>query len=431
MSAGGLSYSGLTNYGKITLPSAESWGTNMNILRDPPKSIMTRKIDKVGENSSITEMIDDSSNRACEAIQVYARGVNPSVSVSYGNGQNMGGNLTGISGGGGQAKLPYRIMNAGAFRPPIWRQEDLLPLSRQHRSSTSAFTQPGFVDFSRKLRTCGTAENTKEVYTKKLVASVRPTAVYRIDKPQSKPSQTKNAVKSTIINSVNSGLRSMDITKQHVGVPINEINQNPMHAQATSNIGDITRVVPNKNIMETDRYIQDSHTIDMKVNTSSNIGNHTSIEDIFDTSVMPIKDITAIDYITSKSRDGDGTTYIHEPLVKDRNIPCHVASTNKADTNTHKRILHENDINFERNIPMSNFEANHVNMGNSYEGSRNAQLTPKISVNGNLSSNASKPSFGRIQQEITMGVDSEKVRMNKHVSESMFNKFSVGMAPFQ
>ena len=28
-----ISYSGLTNYGKVTLPSAESWGTNMNILR--------------------------------------------------------------------------------------------------------------------------------------------------------------------------------------------------------------------------------------------------------------------------------------------------------------------------------------------------------------------------------------------------------------
>ena len=41
-----LSYTGLTNYGKTALPSVESWGTNMNILRDPPKSIMTRKQNK-------------------------------------------------------------------------------------------------------------------------------------------------------------------------------------------------------------------------------------------------------------------------------------------------------------------------------------------------------------------------------------------------
>ena len=86
-----ISYSGLTNYGKATLPSAESWGTNMNILRDPPKSITTRRIDKVGQTSEITSMIDDSENRACEAINVYARGVNPMVSVSYDNTGNNGG----------------------------------------------------------------------------------------------------------------------------------------------------------------------------------------------------------------------------------------------------------------------------------------------------------------------------------------------------
>ena len=53
MSAGGISYSGITNYGKCTLPSVESWNTNMNILRDPPKSVTTRRIDKVGETNSL------------------------------------------------------------------------------------------------------------------------------------------------------------------------------------------------------------------------------------------------------------------------------------------------------------------------------------------------------------------------------------------
>ena len=63
-----LSYSGIVNYGKVTLPSVESWGTNMNILKDPPKSVHTRKIDKVGETSAITTSIDESGDRFCEAI---------------------------------------------------------------------------------------------------------------------------------------------------------------------------------------------------------------------------------------------------------------------------------------------------------------------------------------------------------------------------
>jgi hypothetical protein len=33
MSAGGISYSGVLGNRKVTLPSVESWGTDMNILR--------------------------------------------------------------------------------------------------------------------------------------------------------------------------------------------------------------------------------------------------------------------------------------------------------------------------------------------------------------------------------------------------------------
>ena len=49
-----ISYSGLTNYGKLTLPSVVGGLGSMNILRDPPKSLMTRRIDKVGDTSAIT-----------------------------------------------------------------------------------------------------------------------------------------------------------------------------------------------------------------------------------------------------------------------------------------------------------------------------------------------------------------------------------------
>ena len=90
MSAGGISYSAIVNSGKITLPSVEAGLGSMNMLRDPPKSIHTSRNDRVGQTSSITEMVDESQNRACEAINVYARGVNPSVSVSYSNYGNNG-----------------------------------------------------------------------------------------------------------------------------------------------------------------------------------------------------------------------------------------------------------------------------------------------------------------------------------------------------
>lgn len=146
-----ISYSGIVGYGKVTLPSVEQWGTNTNILRDPPRSITTRKIDKVGETSYIPNLMSESGDRFCENISYYPKGINPMVSVSYNNS------------GSQQAFLPYRIMRDGAFRPPIRGQEELLPLSRMPRIWMTVKTQPYAADFSKRVMNCGDAENTREV----------------------------------------------------------------------------------------------------------------------------------------------------------------------------------------------------------------------------------------------------------------------------
>ena len=138
-----LSYSSLVNSGKVTLPSVDSWGTNMNIIRDPPKSITTRRRDKVGENSDILKMIDN-SDRSSEAILRFARGVNPSVSVSY---SNNGGSLQNF--GNQQAKLPYSINKDGDFHPPVQAPQNLLPLSRLPRNITFAVTNPTMPHFGK------------------------------------------------------------------------------------------------------------------------------------------------------------------------------------------------------------------------------------------------------------------------------------------
>ena len=143
MSAGGLSYSGLRNSAKVTLPSVEMWGTNMNIIQDPPKSIHTRRIDKVGQTQSILQAQDESGDRICEMINVYARGVNPMVSVSYDNYSNNSGRGGNLFANQANASLPYKVENV---RPPIMRQEDLLPLSRLPRNWFYSYTNPSLPD---------------------------------------------------------------------------------------------------------------------------------------------------------------------------------------------------------------------------------------------------------------------------------------------
>ena len=170
-----ISYSGITSYGKTHLPSVESWGSSMNIMKDPPRSIHTRRKNKVGQTMSITEDIDAATDRAAEAIRVYARGTNPAVSVMYSNNGTCGGALGAASGigasadnptsmlGNTQASLPYKIMQGGAFRPPVLTQRELMPLSRQPREFVVVEPQANMVDWTKKLRVCGTAENTYEV----------------------------------------------------------------------------------------------------------------------------------------------------------------------------------------------------------------------------------------------------------------------------
>jgi hypothetical protein len=137
MSAGGISFDCLTTSRKTTLPSVDGWGTNLNILQDPTKGVFTRRKDKVGDTQEILLAQDESGDRIAECINVYARGVNPMVGVSYNNYGKNGGQ-SGCTKQGG-VKLPYR---PEVFRPPVFRQENLMPLSRQPRNWFYAIANP-------------------------------------------------------------------------------------------------------------------------------------------------------------------------------------------------------------------------------------------------------------------------------------------------
>jgi hypothetical protein len=156
-----ISYSGIVGYGKVTLPSVEGWGTNTNILKDPPRSITTRKVDKVGQTSALTQTCADSHDRFCDSISYYAKGVDPMKSISYSN--TNAGNRGTNTGNSQQAFLRHRIIQDGAFRPPIWRQEDLMPLSRQPRHWVKIDTNKYRPKLTQRILNCNKADSTKEV----------------------------------------------------------------------------------------------------------------------------------------------------------------------------------------------------------------------------------------------------------------------------
>ena len=143
MSAGGLSYSGLRSSSKITLPSVEMWGTNLNLLKDPPKSVMTRRVDRVGQTQSILEAQDQSGSRIEQNIRQYGLGINQMVEVNYGNMGGRNGGIVNPLQNTPSASLMYKIQT---HRPPVQRQEDLLPLSRLPRDWFYQYTAKSFPD---------------------------------------------------------------------------------------------------------------------------------------------------------------------------------------------------------------------------------------------------------------------------------------------
>lgn len=458
MSAGGLSYSALVNSGKSTLPSVDGWGTNMNILRDPPKSITTRKIDKVGSDHDITQQIEDSGDRACESIRRFARGVNPSVSVSYGNtGSSQSGNIS--SGGQQNASLPYKIMDGGAFRPPVLRQEQLLPLSRQPRATTSAYSQPGRPDYSKKMVQPGKSRDMRSVKTDTLKTFVRPTKRYTIESPYSKdkarePFEVKYVIQPKLSTQAHSGLRTRDITQQDVKVPTREVMKNALRARANINKND-DRVYKRSfnDDINIDRYTQSTLSHSVASNPNANIarkalqeaadrGRRGTHEQVRNTSrSAPISGHEKVKYIHSDIETSRNLpqhmarTNIHNSrkhvnieadneIEMDRKLPQHKAHTNKGDKTTYIYHEPENTLTYTRNIPSGEYASNVKGKGEgvSTESSRDYSLAPKIHA-GSFSTPASKPMLER-NQDVHVLPESERARMSRIVNEEMQGRYS-------
>lgn len=302
--------SALNTKAKVTLPSVEMWGNNMVIQKDPPRSIHTRRIDKVSDTQEITKWIgEDSIDRICENIKVYARGVNPMVSVSYNNYGTNGGQSNQAVGltsqksciQTNQAYLPYRIMRDGAFRPPILRQEDLLPLSRLPRLATQSFTNIDFPNYAKKIM-C--PDKCTAVFDDRLKCSIRPTAVYKTTQLAEQPYEVKYVMNNpTLKMNVTSGIRTRDVTQRRVQIPEHAI-QNTLHTQVVTNIG--------KNIQI--NLLQDAGDYTVNINDSNTYS------------------------ITAPVSGNQKVTYLHKDIALSKNIPVHSSRTNITSNNNNKCI---------------------------------------------------------------------------------------------
>ena len=342
-----LSYSAITNSGKVTLPSVGSWGTNMNIMKDPPKSIMMRRIDKVGDTNEITKMIDN-SDRSAESILRFARGVNPSVSVNY---SNFGGSQQNF--GNQQAFLPYTINKDGDFHPPVQAPQDLLPLSRMPRNTTFAISNPGMPHNTKELSNSRNVNAARNVHEKIVSSQVRSTKTYLLQKPFQEPFvHTKSSIQEIAHKKATPNISSMNRhTELFVQYPTKGINENYTTVSAQPNLQEVKHQTLNEENFNSDKYIQDTNAHSVYSNIGSYVDNGVFLdEDMLDLNDLKTKDTNSINYTTTLSGI-EKTNHIYENFeLLDRNLPEYEAHSNLMGDSKKVSFIHD-DLELERNLP--------------------------------------------------------------------------------
>lgn len=336
----------------VTLPSVDGFLSNLNILRDPPKSIHTRYIEKVGVTSKITEQLAAESDRFCENILPFARGVNPMVDVSYTNYGTNGGqyrNQVGTHQEGmiqtqSQSSLPYKVMVGGAFRPPIIGPRELLPLSRLPRIATTQTSNPGSKLLSNQItQSMQCRPDMKTIRSELLNVCTASQRSFNIETPHSRPYDVKYSIQARPIGSIGTNIstNTRDGTLKQNALPHKEI-QNKTYSSVSSNAF--------KNVQTPITQLKGNQPITVKSNLLKG------------------------SYTTNASHAGE-TNSSQKYKELERNIPMGSVSTNAC--NTRVNLDNENVV-------------------------REYTYLPSRKPRGSYSNGGAQPSFGRAEVPVQM-----------------------------
>ena len=402
MTAGGISYSGIVGDRKVTLPSVESWGTNMNILRDPPKSIVTRKIDKVFDTQQYTRMVEEASDdRYCENVQIYPRGVNPSVSVSY---SNTGGGSklmqSSVSNGNTMAKYVHRIDLDGDFRPPVQPQSRLQPLSRTSRNLTNLYTNPGTPKWIERA-TCDESVYKRAIKDEFFNTNVTPTSTYHMGAIQS--ADTRNISSINVNNMMRENLTTVASTQKSENIHTGTIGQTPTHNirdKVNHNIETMKITQqhdqPRQNSLNTNEYVR--NLLNSEVHTNSKDNSFVNIETMKGTIDTNLRDQINIPVITNKRENMTAGAENGSHGVQLRNQINTTVNTNQNGDYT-KTNINTNPIELTNKTPITNVFSNQS--AEYYKSDENRQVKP-LEQNRNHTSAYTNPQNNR--EEYTQNI---------------------------
>lgn len=320
-----------------TLPSVEGYFTNMNIVKDPPKSIFTRRINKVGSDNKLMNTIRAGSDRLSENVQIYARGVNPFVSVRY---SNLGTNNLGAN--HARASLPYKAFDNGAFYPPAidGGLTSMLPLSRQNRLNTLALANKSNLTVALNNARC---EPQKTVHRNLLKAQQR-SARSRKFQPTIENYKVKHVISNPVSTFANSNLIG-----QHCIIKNNQIN---------------TDRFINENYQTT---FTNSNLVGNKVEIGNNLPMETFTKDVLQGQFNSIK----------KSKYTKNIEHYEQEL--DRKLPVYSQESSHGSRSRIKNNLNRN-ITLDTDVLQTSTQFNKSKVQGTDFLSRDVNLIPKIAA---------------------------------------------------
>jgi hypothetical protein len=369
----------------FTFGDTGGWNTDLGILKDPPKTVMSKRRDKVFDDNRITNaMLEGTKIAVSEAISTVKRYDNSNLGLSTGNIPNGKGfnnydqSLQNVKIFQQQVKYPHKVMEkSGYFHPPVHVLLDLAPLSRMPRPYFSYEVTPelpGGETANQLIGSADLARGVKSEYTKVNVTAAK--TANNVVSNTVHVFNAKDSIKEHVYSSIVSGP-----TARFDSAPIGEADiravdktWTSMEALRTASLGlpdrpelrELTRNVPLYNMSA----------------TKSDRANYTSIrpenEIILDRNV-PLYSMEAA------KNDRANYTFItpENEIILDRNLPMISVTSNKTDRSIYVNNLSRNVQDMDRNVPEYQMEAistmKHGDMDQ--YGTRTYKLREKVNPN--------------------------------------------------
>lgn len=248
-----MSYVARQKWERVTLPSVES----VHIMKDPPKEITLRKKERI-DIGDATHTIRENPDLISDNISYYAKGVNPMVSIQYGD-YSQGAPLL--------AKNPYRApMGGNQYRMPLFRLEDRQPLSRLRRPDTTI--RPTIEAPGEPVQM-----GVKHIDKQTIKATIHPSAVYNVGKMDYAWSGNK------ILDPIHYALEPhpTDISRESQyapSVPENAIKDKPLAAYLGPSFTVAYRANPTADVKQLDLALKDKLNIAVAADVRAPIDLH-------------------------------------------------------------------------------------------------------------------------------------------------------------